>query len=48
MIGGGGGAQPPSLVSSSGGSGVNVPSFSSTDPNNMATPAVKSIYNVIG
>ena len=48
VIGGGGGAQPPSQVSSSGGSGDNVPSFSSTDPNNMATPAVKSIYNVIG
>jgi hypothetical protein len=48
VIGGGGGAQAPSQVASSGGSGDNVPSFSSTDPTNMATPVVKSLYNVIG
>ena len=48
VIGGGGGAQAPSQVASSGDSGDGSTRFSSTDPNNMTTPVVKSLYNMIG
>ena len=43
-----GGNKSSSPRSSSGGSGDESISFSSTDPNNMTTPVVKSLYNMIG
>ncbi len=43
-----GGNKSSSPISGSSGSGDKTPSFSSTDPNNMTTPVVKSLYNMIG
>ena len=48
VIGGGGGAQAPSQVASSGDSGDGSRRFSSTDPNNMTIPVIKSLYNMMG
>ena len=47
VIGGGGGSSAPGGVAASGSSGEN-PRFSSTDPNNMTIPVVKSLYNIMG
>jgi len=44
----GGGGKQSSQASSSAGTGVKIPSFSSTDPNNITTPVVKSLYNIMG
>jgi len=46
VIGGGGGSSAPRGVASSGSSGENR-RFSSTDPNNMTIPVVKSLYNIM-
>ena len=46
VIGGGGGSRAPRGVASSGSSGENR-RFSSTDPNNMTIPVVKSLYNIM-
>ena len=46
VIGGGGGSSAPRGVSPSGSSGENR-RFSSTDPNNMTIPVVKSLYNIM-
>ena len=46
VIGGGGGSSAPRGVAASGSSGNN-PTFSSTDPNNMTIPVVKSLYNIM-
>ena len=46
VVGGGGGSSAPKGVASSGSSGNN-PTFSSTDPNNMTIPVVKSLYNIM-
>ena len=43
---GGGGKKSSSSVSSTG-AGQEVPKFSSTDPNNMTIPVIKSVYNLI-
>jgi hypothetical protein len=43
----GGGGKQSSQASSSTGTGVNTPVFSSTDPNNITTPVVKSLYNIM-
>ena len=43
---GGGGKKSSSTVSSTG-AGQEVPKFSSTDPNNMTIPVIKSVYNLI-
>ena len=43
----GGGGKQSSQASSSTGTGVNIPVFSSTDPNNITTPVVKSLYNIM-
>ena len=43
-----GGNKSSSRSYGSGGSEDKTPSFSSTDPNNMTTPVVKSLYNMIG
>ena len=43
-----GGNKSSSPSYGSGGSGDQSISFSSTDPNNMTTPVVKSLYNMIG
>ena len=48
VIGGGGGAQAPSQAASSGDSGDGSRRFSSTDPNNMTIPVIKSLYNMMG
>ena len=47
VIGGGGGSQAPRGVQSSGDSGTPTPQFSSTDPNNITIPVVKSLYNIM-
>ena len=44
---GGGGKSSSSLVGNASG-GEDVPSFSSTDPNNVTTSVVKSLYNMMG
>ena len=46
VIGGGGGSRAPRGVASSGSSGESR-RFSSTDPNNMTIPVVKSLYNIM-
>ena len=46
VIGGGGGSSAPRGVASSGSSGGSR-RFSSTDPNNMTIPVVKSLYNIM-
>ena len=46
VIGGGGGSSAPRGVASSGSSGESR-RFSSTDPNNMTIPVVKSLYNIM-
>ena len=46
VVGGGGGSQSPKGVASSGGGDSN-PKFSSTDPNNITTSVIKSLYNII-
>ena len=46
VIGGGGGSSAPRGVASSGSSGSGR-RFSSTDPNNMTIPVVKSLYNIM-
>ena len=43
---GGGGKKSSSSVNSTG-AGQEVPKFSSTDPNNMTIPVIKSVYNLI-
>jgi len=48
IIKSGGNKSSSSPRSSSGGGGDQSISFSSTDPNNMTTPVVKSLYNMIG
>ena len=47
VIGGGGGSQAPRGVQSSEDSGTPTPHFSSTDPNNITIPVVKSLYNIM-
>ena len=47
VIGGGGGSQAPRGVQSSEDSGTPTPQFSSTDPNNITIPVVKSLYNIM-
>jgi len=47
VIGGGGGSQAPGGVQSSGDSGTATPQFSSSDPNNITIPVVKSLYNIM-
>ena len=44
----GGGGKKSSKVSVSGGAGQQALRFSSTDPNNVTTPVVKSLYNMMG
>jgi len=44
---GGGGKSSSSVVGNASG-GEDVPSFSSTDPNNVTTSVVKSLYNMMG
>ena len=46
MVGGGGKSSSSTVVTTSG--GEDVPSFSSTDPNNVTTSVVKSLYNMMG
>ena len=46
VIGGGGGSSAPRGVASSGSSGESR-RFSSTDPNNVTIPVVKSLYNIM-
>jgi len=46
VIGGGGGSSAPKGVAASGSSGSGR-RFSSTDPNNMTIPVVKSLYNIM-
>ena len=46
VIGGGGGSSAPRGVAASGSSGESR-RFSSTDPNNMTIPVVKSLYNIM-
>tara|TARA_R100001443_G_scaffold104207_2_gene112799 strand:- start:2 stop:859 length:858 start_codon:yes stop_codon:yes gene_type:complete len=46
IVMGGGGKKSPSTVSSSG-AGQVLPSFSSTNPNNVTIPVVKSLYNIM-
>ncbi len=46
VVGGGGGSQSPTRTASSGGGDSN-PKFSSTDPNNITMPVIKSLYNII-
>ena len=46
VVVGGGGKKSSSSVSSTG-AGQEVPKFSSTDPNNMTIPVIKSVYNLI-
>ena len=46
VVGGGGGSQSPRRTASSGGGDSN-PKFSSTDPNNITTSVIKSLYNII-
>ncbi len=47
VVGGGGGSKAPRGVQSSGSSGSGTPRFSSTDPNNITIPVVKSVYNIM-
>ena len=47
VIGGRGGSQAPRGVQSSEDSGTPTPHFSSTDPNNITIPVVKSLYNIM-
>ena len=44
----GGGGKKSSKVSVSGGAGQQALRFSSTDPNNVTTSVVKSLYNMMG
>ena len=44
-LGGGGGGAPVGAVESS--SGSTLPVFSSSDPNNMTIPVIKSLYNIM-
>ena len=46
VISGGGGSSAPRGVAASGSSGGGR-RFSSTDPNNMTIPVVKSLYNIM-
>ena len=46
VVGGGGKSSSSTVVNTSG--GEDVPSFSSTDPNNVTTSVVKSLYNMMG
>ena len=46
VVVGGGGKKSSSSVSSTG-AGQEVPRFSSTDPNNMTIPVIKSVYNLM-
>ena len=43
-----GGSQSSPQASGSGDGGYKPPSFSSTDPNNMSIPVIKSLYNMMG
>ena len=47
MIRAGGKQSSPQMLGG-GGSGDQTPSFSSTDPNNMSIPVIKSLYNMMG
>ena len=47
ISGGGGGGNAPAGGGDSGG-GSETPNFSSTDPNNITIPVVKSLYNIMG
>ena len=47
VIGGGGGSKSSGGVQSYGDSGSGTPQFSSSDPNNITIPVVKSLYNII-
>ena len=47
VIGGGGGSKSSGGVQSYGDSGSRTPQFSSSDPNNITIPVVKSLYNII-
>ena len=47
VIGGGGGSKSSGGVQSYGDSGTGTPQFSSSDPNNITIPVVKSLYNIM-
>ena len=47
VIGGGGGSKSSGGVQSYGDSGSRTPQFSSSDPNNITIPVVKSLYNIM-
>ena len=47
MIRAGGKQSSPQMLGG-GGSGDQTPRFSSTDPNNMSIPVIKSLYNMMG
>ena len=46
IVMGGGGKKSPSIVAGAG-AGQVVPSFSSTNPNNVTIPVIKSLYNIM-
>ena len=47
VIGGGGGSKSSGGVQSYGDSGTGTPQFSSSDPNNITIPVVKSLYYIM-
>ncbi len=48
ISGGGGGGNAPAAGGGDSGGGSETPNFSSTDPNNITIPVVKSLYNIMG